>query len=367
MTETPSDQHSFGLRTRNVFLDTELYRSHAHNLRTKMMKLLGNYVADGIFLLHVTDVTLREVRRQISTMEREMTNRANKVSKELAIWNTRYRSDHHHLPVPDRLSETSDPSRAYLDFERTLCHDWNAKKHRAADLSIGSVLDQYFERRAPFDREGSKEFPDAIALLVLEKWCLQTQECIYIVSKDKAVQRAAAGSDWFISVNSLDCLFSLVAEAGNSDMAKMISIAFNEPPLVKDLEDALSCKIGDVGGVYDGERDDGEVLGMELVELVEIEDVTVVRVDQALDACVADVRMLITAEINYTDVSDAIWDSEDGRYYGGESVETEIQDTVGAKIFVELKRNGDDITLVSVQFLTPEVTVSDDFDPEYPF
>ena len=52
---------------------------------------------------------------------------------------------------------------------------------------------------------------------------------------------------------------------------------------------------------------------MELVELVEIKDVTVVRVDQARDACVADVRMLITAEINYTDVSDAIWDSEDGR------------------------------------------------------
>ena len=104
---------------------------------------------------------------------------------------------------------------------------------------------------------------------------------------------------------------------------------------------------------------------MELVELVEIENVTVVRVDQAQDACVADVRILITAEINYTDLSDAIWDSEDGRYYGGRSLVTEIQDTVAAKIFVELKRDGDDITLTTVQFLTPDLTVSDVFDEEY--
>ena len=332
-----------------------------------MMKVLGNYVAEGIFLLHITDVTLREVRSQISTMEREMTNRANKIAKELAIWNNRYRSDHHRLPVPDPLSEPSDPSRAYLDFEWTLCHDWNAHKHRAADLSIGLVLDQYFGRKAPFDKEGSKEFPDAIALLALENWCVRNQERIYIVSKDKAVQRAAAGSDWLISVDSLDRLLGLVAEANESEIAKTISIAFNEPPLVKDLEDGLSYQIGEVGGVYDGERDDGEVIGMEIVELVEIEDVTVVRVDQAQDTCVAVVRLLITAEINYTDLSDAIWDGEDGRYYGERSVITEIQDTVAAKIYVELKRDGDDITLASVQFLTQDLTVSDDFDDEYPY
>ena len=365
--ESPNDQRSFGLRTRNVFLDTQVYRSHAHNLRTKVMELLRNYVADGIFLLHITDVTLREVRRQIHTMEREVTSRANKVSRELARWNTRYRSFHDHLPALESLSVPPDPSSAYLEFERTLCHDWNARKHRAAELTIGPVLDQYFERRPPFDEEGSKEFPDAFALLVLESWCIQTQEYIYIVSKDEAVQRAAAGSDWLISVDSLDYLLSLVAEASSSDMAKVISTAFNEPSLVKNLEDALSDQVGELGGVYDGEREDGEVLGMELAELVEIKDVTVVRVDQALDACVADVRMLITAEINYTDVSDAIWDSEDGRYYGAESVDTEIQDTVGARIFVELKRDGDDITLDSAQFLTVELTISDDFDPEYPY
>ena len=56
-----------------------------------------------------------------------------------------------------------------------------------------------------------------------------------------------------------------------------------------------------------------------------------------------------------------------GAYYGAESVDTEIQDTVAAKIFVELKREEDGVTLASVQFLTQDLTVSDDFDHEYPY
>ena len=80
-----------GLETRNIFLDTEVFRSYGHNLNAKTMRVLGGYVADGIFVLHTTDVTLREVSHQIGAMERELTNRANKVAKELTRWNDRYR------------------------------------------------------------------------------------------------------------------------------------------------------------------------------------------------------------------------------------------------------------------------------------
>ena len=57
-------------------------------------------------------------------MERERTNRANKVAKELTRWNDRYRFNQHRLPVPEPLSEPAEPSRAYRDFEWTVRHDW---------------------------------------------------------------------------------------------------------------------------------------------------------------------------------------------------------------------------------------------------
>ena len=367
MTDTCNEEHPVGLETRNIFLDTEVFRSNGHNLNTKVMKLLGRYVADGIFVLHTTDVTLREVSKQISVMERDLTNRANDIAKKLTDWNKRYRFDHHHLPVPDPLSEPAQPSVAYGDFEWILRHDWNAREHSAAELPIGPVLDRYFNRQAPFDKERSKEFPDAFALLALENWCADSQERIYVVSKDEAVRRAADESDHFIAIDSVENLFALVAAAQDHNIAETISDVFDEPPLLNSLQDTLSENIGWVGALYDGDKHDAEVVAMEIIQIEEIENLTVLRVDQDQVSCFARVKLLVSAEINYEDVSEAMWDNEDGRYFGAESVVTEIQDSVTTRIFVELERDGEDITLSSARFIAQDITVTDYFDDGYSY
>ena len=365
MTDTGNDEHPVGLETRNIFLDAEVFRSNGHSLNTKIMKVLGDYLADEIFVLHTTDVTLREVSSQVRAMESDLTNRANKVVKDLTRWNNRYRSAHHRLPVSDPLSEPAQPSSAYHDFEWILRHDWKAREHSAANLPIGPVLDQYFSRQAPFDKKGSKEFPDAIALLALQKWCASAQESIYVVSRDKAVQRAAEERDHLIAIDSLDLLFALVTAAQDHDIAGTISAAFDEPPLLDELQDTLSKNIGWVGGLYDGDKYDADIVAMEIVEIEEFENLTVLRVDQDQVSCLARVKLLVSAEIDYEDVSHAIWDKEDGCFFGAESVVTEIQDSITTRIFVELERDGEDITLSSAQFIAQDLTITDYFEDGY--
>ena len=58
-------------KTRNIFLDTEVLRPYGHDLNAETMKILGGYVADGIFVLHTTDVALREVGREIVAIFKE--------------------------------------------------------------------------------------------------------------------------------------------------------------------------------------------------------------------------------------------------------------------------------------------------------
>ena len=314
MTETCNSRDRVGLETRNIFLDTDVFRSYGHNLNANPMKVLGEYITDGVFELHTTDVTLREVCRQLGAMERKLTDHANKVAKELDSWNSRYRYAHDRWPVPDPLGGSGEPSRAYRDFEWIVRHDWHAKEHPTFDLSIGPVLNRYFNRQAPFDAEGSKEFPDAFALLALEHWCAAKQERIYVVSKDKAVLRAAGESDHLIGIESLDRLLALVALAEDHEMADTVSAAFGKRSLLNELRDSLSSNIGWLGCIYGGDLHDGEVLSMEIVELEDSEDVTILRVDQDQVACVAHVKLLISAEISYTDLSFAYWDGEDKRY-----------------------------------------------------
>ena len=363
MTNRRTEEPPVGLETRHVFLDTEAFRANYHDLNSDIMRVLGRYVSDGVFVLHTTDVTLREVRRQIDAMESDLRTKANKVFNDLSRWNNRYRSDRHRLPVPDPLSEPAEPSRAYNDFEWILRHEWNAKEHRAAELVIGPVLDRYFDHQPPFDTKASKEFPDAFALLALQNWCTSAEERVYVVSKDKAMRRAADNCDCLIAIDDLECLFALVAAAQDHDFAETISVAFDESPLCDRLQDTLSENIGWLGALYDGDKYDAEVASMEVVELKEIENVTVLHVDQDQASCLFRVKLLVSAEIDYEDVSEAMWDNEDKRYMFAEAAATNIQDSISTKVFVELERDGESIALSSAQFIEQDLTVTDFFEP----
>ncbi len=356
-----------GVESRHVFLDTEVFRSCAHDLSAKPMQILGRYVEDGVFVLHTTDVTLREARRQIGEAERELANEVDKVARRVERWNRRYRHARDRFPVPESI-EPSEGGAAYRQFARIVRHDWNAHVHAAADLRAGPVLDRYFERRAPFDDRGSKEFPDAFALLALEGWCVGAQERVYVVSKDKAVGRAAEASEHLIAVCDLDRLFALVASAEGHRIADAVRGALDGPSHRGALQEALACAIGMVGGVYRGDRYfDGDVLAMEVEDVEAVADVRIMRVDEERVACVADARLAISAEIDHTDLSEAWWDSEDQRYYGAASRVAEVRDVVAAKVFVELERDGEELTFGSAGFLSQDLVVSDDIDDEWPY
>ena len=109
-----------------------------------------------------------------------------------------------------------------------------------------------------------------------------------------------------------------------------------------------------------------DVLAMEIVDIQGVEDLTVLYVDQEQVSCIARVKLLISAEIHYVDLSQAMWDNEDKRYFGGEPVVTEIQDSIATRIFVELERDSEDMALSSVRFIAQDLTVTDYFDDGYP-
>ena len=327
------------------------------------MWLFACYMDDAVFDVHTTDVTLREVARQLLAREREVTASANRAAKKLRRWNSRYWREQDRLPVPGLLSEPTEPGAAYREFERIVRHEWHASEHRAADLRAGPVIDRYFASEPPFDAPNSKgEFPDAFALLALEDWCSRTEERIYVVSKDQAVLRAAHASEHLIGVESLECLFSLVTLAEDHDVAKVVLTAFDEPSsLLSEFQQTLSQDIGSAGFVYGGDRVDGEVLGVEINGVEDIDDVTVLRVDQDRAACVAHVRLRVSAQINYLGFSQPVRGRDDQRYSDGISVVTHIEERVEAYIIFEVAVDGEAITLFSARFLSRNLSVRDSF------
>lgn len=356
-----------GLETRHIFFDTQVYRAYGHDLGSGPLEIIADYIAEGVFILHTTDITLKEVSAQLDFMQTELILQANRYSQRLDRWNKKLHHQVDYLTVPKALNLPVSPTIAYRDFERKLLHEWNAERHEAANLSMGLVLNQYFLRQAPFDKDGSKEFPDAMALLALEAWCQQSMEKCYVVSKDKAVQRAANHSNHLIAIDSLDNLLSHLTSAQSYGIAKEIEGALSKPSLLGLLESTVSKNMLYLGGIYAGDRMDGEIQSIEFLALDEISSVTVLRVDIAKVACVLGIKIDVSAEVSFDDTSEAIWDSEDGRYYGVKSGWADAENTVTVKLFVEFARDDNEFVLEDFQFITRDLIIRDDDSDGYPY
>ncbi|HWW35200.1 MAG TPA: PIN domain-containing protein [Xanthobacteraceae bacterium] len=75
---TPPENANAGLKTRHVFLDTEVYRRYGHNLHDKVLQRLLQLTKDHISTLHITDITLEEIKRQLCDMAAEVAQAMNK-------------------------------------------------------------------------------------------------------------------------------------------------------------------------------------------------------------------------------------------------------------------------------------------------
>jgi hypothetical protein len=82
---THSENMSAGLKTRHIFLDTEVYRRYGHNLNDKVLQRLLQLTKDHISTLHITDITLEEIKRQLGDMAAEVAQAVNKGNRLLGV------------------------------------------------------------------------------------------------------------------------------------------------------------------------------------------------------------------------------------------------------------------------------------------
>jgi hypothetical protein len=102
--------------------------------------------------------------------------------------------------ISDKTDMEVALDRLHQFYERTQAEIVPAK---IADMD--TVVDMYFNLKPPFEEKKKAEFPDAIALVSLEKWAEQNKIKVLVVSHDTGWEQYCANSKW------LDCLKDLKA------------------------------------------------------------------------------------------------------------------------------------------------------------
>lgn len=151
------------LDSRHIFLDTQVYRKLGHNVANPALRSLAKHIEARTVVLHITDLTLREVKRQIHDDVEARTREIATIEKTLRRW----RHSIPELAAAPHIDGAAIAAALYRTFEGTIVDKWSAVFHCALEVSPKVVFDDYFARRAPFDQNGIKEFPDSFIFKAL--------------------------------------------------------------------------------------------------------------------------------------------------------------------------------------------------------
>lgn len=321
------------LETRHAFLDTQVYRKLRHNPTNKALRLLAEHVAAYRLVLHITDITLREIDRQIAEDVEQTRVALARARKDVARWRD---------SVPDLvpLPELDGGAAADLSqaFRRSAAEDWKARAHFASEHPAAPVFADYFARKAPFDGPGGKEFPDSFVMHTLEAWCATNGEFMHVVTQDAAMKRFADASPYLIPLDTIEELLA-AASASAADDAKSQEIAeelLNLSAFDHQLEDEIRKRLGELILSYVGDLPEGEVSDIGFSGAFESLQYQVVSRTTTRLGLLADVDLALDVSISHQNRSFAIHDREEDMWIGADWEVCETSSPVTLELYLEL-------------------------------
>jgi hypothetical protein len=352
MFNKPPENNPGLLRTRHVFLDTEVYRQCGHNPSHQKLRVLAEIVSQRGILLHISDITSAEVERQIEEKIDEDSVAIKKALKPFTAWNYRHPNIVGNAPSFDK----DRPKQAAISaFKSALGREWRAFVHKATQVPAPLIFAGYFKRQPPFAAQKSKEFPDAFVVWSLAEWCTKNSELMYVVTEDKVFREAAAATGVLLPLRTLDELLQLIAVEVPSEILAEAQSLVSDSAIISALGLELAKQISQLGFLYDGDLEDGEVSDADLNGDPSVRDLSILYVTDDRIGALVDLSATFEFEVDYEDYSGAIFDREDGRYLGVEYEHMSINEDVELRAFVTLAR--DRSTNVSLELLTTEITV----------
>jgi hypothetical protein len=349
------------LRSREVFLDTEIYRRLGFDTQHPSFASLESHIAEDRLALHLTDITRQEIARQLSQQAREAMDEVERARATLAKWRQRSPRILESIVPGDTIDGDAVAQEAVNSFEGQLRP---FTFHEASNRSGADIFRAYFERRAPFDsRDGKsvKEFPDAFVLEALDAWCIENNTRMYVVTADQAMRRGASATSTLIPLATLNELLEAATIEHSPDVLETVEAILDQPEFAGQLAAALDNVIDELAAVYVGELYDGEVTG-EAQRAGEpfVADWTVISAEEGSYGVVIEVVVDLLVPVSFQDLTMATYDREEGIYFGAEASETDVaEDSAELRMFVQILQDG---AITREELLTTEIDIRGEVD-----
>lgn len=348
---------------RLVTLDTQVFDSYNFNYNSRAFQTLVTLTQQGKIRLLLTSVTLNEIRAHIiegaklaSEAVKKGINYLDKTRSKPPAGTERIKistnSDllyNFKKKVQELAPNFEQINQELLDRLDTFLKETDFQKIEVDQVSVVEIFENYFSGTPPFG-EGKKksEFPDAFALLALEKEAKNRKKIIYVVSGDSDWEKFCSSSKDLHWIGKLDELLEIIIRETDSDEVDVCYKFYRQKE--RQIERYIEDQFSDLDFSIDLSGSSLIEWGSEEIEVnvnsVYIIDSSLVKIydsdlDQPSVVFELEAEVNYDANVSYESLEYAIYDREDGMYYGGEKIDTVFTQSIRLNVEVTLTLSRD--------------------------
>lgn len=338
-----------------IYLDTNIFESENY-FEGRNINIIFNLAKEELIHLKITDIVYREILLRIESHAIKAVNlfkkdKLNFEREARILRNTSVLSEYF-----EKIDFKDIKEKAKSEIQEKFHQIIDKYKIEIVDTSIADikeVLDDYFKTNPPF-KDGLKknEFPDALSINAVKKWCEKTSNKVIYLTTDKDFDEYK--NDSIDSSHDLSSLLDLLFTENRSVKYEIITTIYEksineiELTIEKEITDDLSSL------AYSELENDAfyEDVDVDLLEIndFEIEIALINEIEDKSFSYEIEMNIFFSVEAYYTDLSMAFYDKEDGVWWGEERVREIKRYSVNTLVYAdfELEENKIDGNFIKI-------------------
>ena len=348
-------------KAKYLFIDTEVFVRKKMNLSNYFFANIPALVQEKNISVLSTFITIREIKNHFIELAENFSNEAKKISKNKQAFNN---SD-----ISVSLDILSNISR--LEIETSLLAGFNefTKQCKMEVISIpdgiiNHVFSNYFDLKPPFSMGKKKsEFPDAFVISTLEQKSEQLHEPIIVISGDPDWKEACENNNHFHFYNEIENFYKMLTQEDKQKYAIFMGIYNKYKNNAKKLLEELFLNCGfylvnnSFRSIVEDTIDDVSVDDIQLDD----EPIVIEEYETGL-LFICNVHIDYTCTAYFDDVTNAVYDKEDGKYYFEEPTSEVINGSITKLVNIDISYRKDDPNYELLNYVV--FVDSDDIDVE---
>ena len=291
------------LQSRKVFLDTEVFIRHRHDLFHPSFSSLGDLGKKKLLELFITKIVESEIITHINRTIEDSLDRISNAKSKLGFL---------------KYSGSDDIKSLLVDINRdnvknAAADNWDKwkKESNVQVISIDNVnsnviFKKYFSESPPFDGGKKKnEFPDAFSLEAINTYAIENNTKVYILSADPDLEKSCCNNNYLIYVENLEEFLNIYNRT-----EKQLSEFVDD--LIQNNEDEFYEPIAHAFSDYYHTHEDYEDSEVEILDVthVEISVINIIRIDEADASVELTIYLEGCGKLSGPDYNSAVWDNE---------------------------------------------------------